>query len=607
MCDMDNKIIDLLHIYRTTGNKEVYEQLYIENIKFIRGVICKTIKMSGKSKNEIADEYFGVACLGFNNAIEGFDINKENSNFFAFASICIRNCLLMEINRENRHNSRTISINDVVKGTDDITIEETLADEDNGICDFIEEDHYSYKKRKVLDAINKLNNKEKEIIMAYYGFNGKPLTKEETADMFNVSISVINKIINALNLYLVNELKEFKDEYTRKQNLDLPNSSYVVRFNKEIGNKYDTSVRGHHKEKEKMKRYQTLVQIYGEKNVKEAINLLNERNKRILFLYYGIEGNEVKTQEELGKLFNLINIDYVISSSMKRVEIFLKENNPDIYVTSNKGKKLYELIGKYGEEKIKQELLKLDETDRNLIEEYYAFGARRKKDRTKYELSKKYDISNVPSRVYNILNMIGRNLLLSDKVASKGGNCASRGQEEKMKKYNILVQTYGEKEVLDAISKLGQRNSKIMILYYGLSGDSPRSQLQLGEMFNLKKSAISGVIMTSYDKLLKILNGKDNGMEHMSSSEKKEQKFQRLVSLYGKENVVKAIFKLSERDRQIMILYFGINESGPKTQKELSEKFNLKRSTINMIVINSYTRIEKELEKSSLGKEILRR
>ena len=49
-----------------------------------------------------------------------------------------------------------------------------------------------------------------------------------------------------------------------------------------------------------------------------------------------------------------------------------------------------------------------------------------------------------------------------------------------------------------------------------------------------------------------------------------------------------------------MLLYFGMGEERPKTQKELSEMFGIKRSTINMVVINSYNRIEKELEKDCL-------
>jgi len=409
------KVKRLLYTYRTTKDMNAYNDLFVENEDLIKGTICKTIHSQNKTNKELIDEYLSVACIGFYKAVEAFDLSRidDEKYFFSYAHVCIKNSLLEEIKKENRHSLNAVSIHETVKGTDDLTLEDTLEDKDDDIENFIDEESAFYKKKKILEVINKLSDKEKEIVMAYYGFNGRILTVRQIADMFNMSQYSISGIINSLNSYLAKELVEFREEYTLSKQANDSKSPYLPSPQRKYGViKHGERVKDRRflNGKEKMERYELLVEKYGESVVKEAIDLLPERNKRMIYLYYGMEGKIPKTQEELSRLFNLVNIDYAISSSMVRVESFLREKDIRVYETSNKGKKLYELIEKYGIEKVEEEIAKLDEIDKRLIEEYYAFGGKRKIDRSKSELSQKFNVSNVPSRVYNALNKIDKRL-----------------------------------------------------------------------------------------------------------------------------------------------------------------------------------------------------
>ncbi|MEG2712537.1 MAG: sigma-70 family RNA polymerase sigma factor, partial [Clostridia bacterium] len=147
-----------------------------------------------------------IGTIGLMKAINSFDLDK-NIKLATYASRCIENEILMHLRK-------------IVKIRSEVSIDEPLNTDSEGndllLADIIGTDidqifiavEESSNKKKVIDAIEKLNKRDKVIMNLRYGFNGKDeLTQKEVADRLGISQSYISriekKVINGLKKELL--------------------------------------------------------------------------------------------------------------------------------------------------------------------------------------------------------------------------------------------------------------------------------------------------------------------------------------------------------------------------------------------------------------------
>jgi hypothetical protein len=76
----------------------------------------------------------------------------------------------------------------------------------------------------------------------------------------------------------------------------------------------------------KMGKINILIVRYGYERVINEINKLTERDRDILMLYYGIEGHDIKSEDELKMIFKLTNISRKLNELIEDIEYSLKMN-----------------------------------------------------------------------------------------------------------------------------------------------------------------------------------------------------------------------------------------------------------------------------------------
>ena len=126
-------------------------------------------------------------------AINSYNLDK-NIKLATYASRCIENEILMFLRKNNRIKTE-ISIDEPIN-TDsegnDLSLGDILGTDNDSIFKSIEEND---NKKVLMQAIQKLNKREKTIMQLRYGFDGyEELTQKEVADKLGISQSYISRI-----------------------------------------------------------------------------------------------------------------------------------------------------------------------------------------------------------------------------------------------------------------------------------------------------------------------------------------------------------------------------------------------------------------------------
>ena len=159
--------------------------------------IAKKFENSGVN----IEDLISIGTIGLMKAINSYNLEK-NIKLATYASRCIENEILMYLRKNNKIKTE-ISIDEPIN-TDSEGNDMSLADirgtDNDSIFKSVEEND---NKKVLLNAIKKLNNREKTIMQLRYGFDGvEELTQKEVADKLGISQSYISriekKVINSL-------------------------------------------------------------------------------------------------------------------------------------------------------------------------------------------------------------------------------------------------------------------------------------------------------------------------------------------------------------------------------------------------------------------------
>ncbi len=170
------------------GNKKAKDKLINHNLRLVAHIAKKY------NLNDFENEdLISVGTVGLIKAIDSFKPDKE-VRLATYASRCIENEILMYF-RNKKKISLDVSLNEPLETDSEgnqLTLIDIIATEDTIADDYILQND----KIKLYEIINnKLNDKERELIVLRYGLFGEsPKTQNEIAHIYGISRSYVSRL-----------------------------------------------------------------------------------------------------------------------------------------------------------------------------------------------------------------------------------------------------------------------------------------------------------------------------------------------------------------------------------------------------------------------------
>ena len=181
------------------GHDETARQTLIEHNLRLVVYIAKKFENTGTGIEDLTS----IGTIGLVKAINTFRADK-NIKLATYASRCIENEILMYI-RKHSNTRCEISIDEPLN-TDwdgnELLLSDVLGSEEDNVLFEIEQNE---EKMMIRQAVDALDEREREIIQLRYGMNGaEELTQKEVADRLGISQSYISR----LEKKIISRLKE---------------------------------------------------------------------------------------------------------------------------------------------------------------------------------------------------------------------------------------------------------------------------------------------------------------------------------------------------------------------------------------------------------------
>lgn len=169
-------------------NKQAKEKLIEHNLRLVV-YIAKKFENTGMN----IEDLFSIGSIGLIKAVQTYNLNKQ-IKLATYASRCIENEILMQLRKLNKIKNE-VSLDESLNSDSDgneLLLEDVLYNEDENVASDLEK---SAEKEILWNIINKLNSREKEIMLLRFGLDGKEeKTQKEVADMLGISQSYISRI-----------------------------------------------------------------------------------------------------------------------------------------------------------------------------------------------------------------------------------------------------------------------------------------------------------------------------------------------------------------------------------------------------------------------------
>lgn len=169
------------------GDPTARAELIERNLRLVAHVIKKYYTTADDPEDLIS-----IGSIGLIKAVSTFDY-KKGAKFATYASRCIDNEILMHF-RSRKKNAQEVFIDDPIDTDKDgnvLTLMDIVADEG----DFVEDLEQEARAKEVREALERLEEREREILILRYGiYGGKPLTQREIAAKLDISRSYVSRI-----------------------------------------------------------------------------------------------------------------------------------------------------------------------------------------------------------------------------------------------------------------------------------------------------------------------------------------------------------------------------------------------------------------------------
>ncbi len=170
------------------GDMKARDKLIEHNLRLVV-YIAKKFENSGI----YIEDLISIGSIGLIKSVMTFNKDK-NIKLATYASRCIENEILMFLRKNGRMRTE-VSFDEPLNidwDGNELLLSDILGTEDNIIMKDIESDE---EKRILYQAVNKLNKREREIIVLRFGlFGQEELTQKEVAELMGISQSYISRL-----------------------------------------------------------------------------------------------------------------------------------------------------------------------------------------------------------------------------------------------------------------------------------------------------------------------------------------------------------------------------------------------------------------------------
>ena len=171
-----------------TDFEKARETLIVHNLRLVV-YIAKKFESTGIG----IEDLISIGTIGLIKAVNTFSVEK-NIKLATYASRCIENEILMYLRKTNQQKME-VSIDEPLNvdwDGNELLLSDILGTDDDTVSVNIENEA---EKRVLLEAVEKLDEREKLIMELRFGLNNRPeKTQKEVADMLGISQSYISRL-----------------------------------------------------------------------------------------------------------------------------------------------------------------------------------------------------------------------------------------------------------------------------------------------------------------------------------------------------------------------------------------------------------------------------
>ncbi|ERJ13606.1 RNA polymerase sporulation sigma factor SigE [Haloplasma contractile] len=170
------------------GDMLARDKLIEHNLRLVV-YIAKKFESSGV----YIEDLISIGCIGLIKGVNTFKMDK-NIKLATYASRCIENEILMFLRKNSKLKSE-VSFDEPLNidwDGNELLLSDILGTDEDVVVKGIEENE---ERQMLYDAVNRLNNREREIIILRFGLYGnEELTQKEVAEKMGISQSYISRL-----------------------------------------------------------------------------------------------------------------------------------------------------------------------------------------------------------------------------------------------------------------------------------------------------------------------------------------------------------------------------------------------------------------------------
>lgn len=291
------------------NDKTAIKTIVEHNIRLVLYEVTNRFKSVEYDRKDLVS----VGNVGLMKAILTFD-RSRNVEFATYAIRCIDNEILIFL-RDVAKNQNVDSLERAIKQDkegNELKIEDTISDE----TDIVDEYEKDITCKIIREIIKELPDRDRKIIMLYFGFYNKNYTQKEIAHIMLISQEYVSKLIRK-------NLKKIEEQLVKKD--------IIVINSMGESRKKNTS--------RKVKSIYTIFNNYTKKQVNLVLESLTEEEKLLVKLRYGKDlDNPVSVKLSMEQLYTFYNS---LIPKMRRLLLKLDKGIHLLSVPSENSQKYY--------------------------------------------------------------------------------------------------------------------------------------------------------------------------------------------------------------------------------------------------------------------------
>lgn len=197
--------------YQKYNNIRARKIIIEHNIRFVIDRVFQKFSITQYDKEELISD----GMIGLIKSVDTFDLSKRNK-FLTYATPCIDNEILKFMRKEKRH-LKCDSLNKAIKFEIETPVIFKSNNKKMDVIDILQDETFNfteeYEKKEIYSIISQvvenLEERDKQVIMFYFGFEGEPLNTVEIASKMNLSQSYVSRLIrknlNQISIKLIEQ------------------------------------------------------------------------------------------------------------------------------------------------------------------------------------------------------------------------------------------------------------------------------------------------------------------------------------------------------------------------------------------------------------------